>query len=343
VTIGGGNVFNAGGFDFKNGAPQLTIEKDVRQYDPYCTTDKTEAATTNQPAVNGTWTCDTTSTLAIPDPMPTLKVPTTAAPAPVVTSNCVMAFPGKYTGTGQGFDLDPNGRYYLASGIYYFENVGEVRLNGELFGGQPLAPETKAFTGNTPCSNDAAANAARPGSATGYGVTFVLGGNSKLIFENDDDANIELFTRVPGNPALEGTPGISIYAPRTAGPGYLAWTADRALDVKGTKPAFVFHGLAYMPNSPLNEMFSFPNAAAGGIAPLSGGIVAQSMSLRFKRDSGSMTFARTSPGQPSPRTTVITATADGVVSGEAATVIRAVIQLGTSASSPPQVLSWRKV
>jgi hypothetical protein len=345
VTISGGNIFNAGGFHFRNGAPQLTLDKDVRQYNgasPYCTTDKTEAATTNQPDVNGTWTCDTTSTLPIPDPNPTIKVPTTAAPAPVVSGSCLIAFPGKYTGTGQGFDLDPNGRYYLASGVYYFENVGEVRLNGELFGGQPLAPETKAFTGNTPCSNDAAANAARPGSATGYGVTFILGGNSKLIFENDDSAEIELFTRVPADPSLESTPGYSIIAPRTAGSGYLAWTADRVLDVKGTKASFVFHGAMYAPNSPIVEMFSFPNTAAAGIAPFQGGVVVQSMMLRFKKDSGSITFAQTPAGNPSPRTTVITATADPLVSGEAPTVVKAVLVFSNSAS-PPQVLSWRKV
>ena len=340
VTIGGGNVYNAGGFDFKNGAPKLILEKDVSQRNPYCTTDKNEAATTNQPQVNGTWSCVTTS---VPDPNPTIRVPTAAAPSPVFANGCLIAYPGKYTGTGQGFDLDPNGKYYLASGIYYFENVGEVRLNGQVFGGQPLAPETKAYTNITPCATDAVANTYRPGAATGYGVTFVLGGNSKLVFENDDDVHFELFTRVAGNAATEPTPGYSVIAPRTAGTGYLAWTGDRVLDVKGTKPQFVLHGALYAPNSPINEMFSFPNPDAGGAAPFQGGVVVQSMILKFKKDSGTITFVRTSAATPSPRTTVITATANGTISGEAPTVVKAVVQFGTSSSSPPQILSWRKV
>ncbi len=337
-----GKAFNAGGFTFSGNGPQLFFDDTLEEYDgpsPYCTDAKAAAASSDNPHVTGGWTCVQPATFPVPDPLPTLKVPTAAAPARVTAGGCTTMFPGKYTSAPT---FSSSGNYYLASGVYYFENTGAITLNGTVFGGQPGPGETQLFTGITPCSNDVAANALVPGSATGSGVQIVLGGNASIVTANSDSSKTELFARVPGNPSAEGTPGVSIYAPRTAGTGYLAWNAGTAVDQSVTKPQIVVHGLVYVPNSPINVLV-VTNPAAGESAIFAGGLVAQVVTVKT---TGHQTFtALPFAGIPLPattRTVVVTATAIDPSGGVPVTV-KAVVSLGTAAGTPATVQSWRKV
>ncbi len=342
TRIEGGKMFNAGKFRFKSDSPQMIIDQDLDQYNgasPYCTDDQAAAASSGQPQVTGVWTCRTPDTFPVPDPNPTLIVPTAAAPAAITTGSCTVLFPGRYT-SDPTFNKDL--KYYLASGVYLFSGTGEIQVQGEVFGGQPGAGASQTFTDISPCSNDAEANALRPGTATGYGVQFVLSGNSKLSIPNETKAKVELFARVPANPALEGTPDVTVFAPRTAGTGYSAWNSDRAVDIKGKDPQLVIHGLVYVPTSKFDEQFALANENAGFAPIFDGGLVVQRLKLKFKKEYSNLTFARIPTVAATTRTTVVTATAADP-SGGAPITVKAVIQLGTGAGTPATILSWRKV
>jgi len=346
TRIEGGHMFNAGKFKFKSDAPQFIIDQNLDQWNsttgknpgPHCTTDKAEAASSGQPQVAGTWACQSQASFPVPDPNPTLVVPTAAAPAPVVQSDCTIYFPGRYTAK---LELNKDKKYYFASGVYLFEGAKENKLQGEVFGGQPGPGVSQAFTDIAPCSNDAAANALVPGSATGYGVQFVLSGDTKLQIEDEKKAKVELFARVPGNPATEGSPGVTVYAPKTAGPGYSAWNKDRAVDIKGKEPQLIIHGLVYIPTSKFDEQFALANENAGFSPIFDGGLVVQRLKLKFKKEYSNLTFARIPASAATTRTTVVTATANDP-SGGAPTTVQAVVQLGTGSGTPATILSWRK-
>ena len=342
TRIEGGHMFNAGKFNFKSDSPALIIDKNLDQYNgasPYCTDDQALAASTGQPQVSGTWTCRTAASFPVPDPNPTLVVPTANAPAPIVVGDCTILFPGRYT-SAPSFNRDK--KYYFASGVYLFDGTKEVKPQGEVFGGQPGPGITQTFTDQTPCSNDAAANALLPGTATGFGIQIVLSGDAKLQIEDERKAKIELFARVPANPAIEGSPGVTIYAPKVSGTGYSAWDKDRAVDIKGKEPQLVIHGLVYIPTSKFDEQFALANENAGFAPIFHGGLVVQRLKLKFKPEYANLTFARIPANAATTRTTVVTATATDP-SGGAPITIQAVAQLGTGSGVPATILSWRKV
>ena len=338
----GGPVFNAGGFTLQNYPPQERINGDVHQYNDapksYCNADKTTFQTSGTPIVTGTWSCDLAASFPVPDPAPTLIVPANTAHAPIVSGSCTIYFPGRYTSVA---DLNKDNQYYFASGVYYFANVGEWKMAGKVFGGQPQAPETQAITNATPCSNDAAANTLVPGAASGYGVELVLGGSSKLHVTNDDPNEIELFSRRPAVPAAEGTAGVSLYAPRVSGSNWIAWNADYTFKMDGSKPDMVFHGLVYAPDGNFKDARAVANPDAGGASLFMAGAVAQQMEIDFDGGSvGATIAAGSAPTPATARTIVVTATATGT--GEAPVTETAVIVLGTSSSTPPTISSWRK-
>jgi hypothetical protein len=343
-----GPVFNAGGFTFGPTAPVTNMTGTLDEYDDpptsYCTSEQAENVTTGNLDLDGAWTCRNAASFPVPDPVPTLIAPTAAAPAEVVQGSCTILFPGLYTSTTKP-TFGKNNRYYFASGVYHFADVGEIYLAGEIFGGQPGAEESQQMTTATPCSNDAAANALRPGSATGSGVQLVLAGSSRLRVEDHLKDKIELFSRVPAVPADEGTPGVAVYAPRFDGATYSRWNSTNVLAMDGNKSTMIIHGLFYAPNGWINKTYALQNP--GNAPTFAGGVVAQRFNLFFdnQSDSGAtVSVAKTdAPAPPTPRTVVVTATAHGTLPSEAPTVIRAVVLLGTSSSIPPTVLSWRKV
>jgi len=356
-----GPAFNAGGFGFSGNGARLVFNSNLDEYDspnPYCTDAKAAAASNGKLTVAGAWTCREPGTAppappclattapaqpcAVPDPLPTLKVPASPAPAPVTSGGCTTMFPGKYT-TAPSFSS--SGNYYLASGVYYFENVGTFKLNGTIFGGQPGPGVQQKFTGISPCSSDASANALVPGSASGAGVELVLGGNSSISVANSTSSKTELYARIPGNASAEGTAGVSIYAPRTGGTGYLAWNAISAFNQSNAKPQIVIHGLVYVPNSSMTVLM-VTNGSASNAPIFTGGLVVQTLTINT---TGSQQFATAffsavpeSSAGTTVRTVVVEATAKKA--GSADVTVRVVIQLDTAApDDPPTILSWRKV
>jgi len=338
ITFSGGPVFDAGGMTFAAGSDKVVFSNDVYEYDPYCTTAK-GAATPGKPTVSGTWFCKSTGTYAVPDPVPTLIVPTATAHAPVTVGSCTIYFPGKYTSANEPA-FSGSGHYYFASGVYYFEDVQSMNMNGDIFGGQPGPTDTQKFTAVNPCATDATANAQVPGSATGYGVEFVLGGNSYIDPTTNASSKIELFARQPAVPANEGTAGISFYAPRVSGTNYIANTRVDAITLGGNPNQLIFHGLVYVPNSDL-KIWSTANAGAGGAPMFMGGLVTGALQVAMNGSSVSSTFATLPASTPaSARSVLITTTATGT--GDAPTTETAVVTIGTSSTTPPTITSWRK-
>ena len=341
ITFGGGPVFNAGGFSFASVSDKVAFTGDLHEYDTssYCTNAKAAAI---KPQVGGTWMCENSATYPVPDPKPTVIVPTATAHAPVTVGSCTILFPGKYTSANKP-SFSGSGHYYFASGVYYFQSLGDFPMNGDIFGGQPQPPDTQDFTVINPCATDATANAQVPGSATGYGVEWVVGGNTKIDPTTSASSKIELFARQPAVPANEGTAGISIYAPPAAGTNYIASTPPDVLAFGGNPGQFVVHGLAYTPNANL-KIWSMTNAGAGNAPTFGGGLVTGALEVAMNGSSTTFTFASLPSGTPATaRTVVVTATAAGLVAGEAATTEKAVITLGTTSATPPTVLSWRKL
>lgn len=345
-----GGAFNAGSFSWAANSFTTHFQGDVHQYDPYCTNAKNSATTLDNPVMDApsTWVCENAAGYPIPDPNPSLIVPTAAAPAPWnVNATCRVFFPGKYTSPLPAFSS--SNRYYFASGVYYFENVGAIALGGQVFGGAQ-GTETKKLT-PTPCSTDAAANGQVPGSATGSGVEFVLGGTSRITVNSSSSENVELFSRVPLVPAAEGKPGVSIYAPRSNGTNYVRWNTGVATDraVVFTAPGndtsakIVFHGLVYVPTS-LQQTFEIHNPGNPAPSVFSGGLVCQALTISVGNNSqsGSVPVAQiVVPSPPTPRTVVITATAPGTQPGETSIVSKSVIVIDVDGNKTTTVQSWR--
>ena len=342
-----GPVFSAGNLDLTATSPEFRINSDFYQYNDtptqYCDADKATAPSLGNPTVTGTWNCAPSSSYPVPDPSPSLVVPTTTAPTQSGSSSsaCQVLFPGRYT-TANAPTFNRLNATYLASGVYYFDNVGVLGLAGEIFGGAPPAGETQDLAA-TPCSNDANANALRPGSATGQGVTLILGGNSRLSVDDHFKTKIELFTRVPANPASEGTAGVTVYAPRTSGSNWSASTGTPIITMAGNKTTMTLHGLFYAPAGAIDKIYAVSNP---GSAPLfQGGLVGQRMTIRFDLQANGETFSNLSSivtsSPATTRTIVVTATATAP-SGGAPTTVTAVVQLGTGSGTPATILSWRK-
>ena len=138
-------------------------------------------------------------------------------------ANYVQFTPGIYA---QAPKFSNGNFYFFPSGVYYFDNVGNIQLNGNgstyLVGGTPAGPTAGESwtTGETPSILSApsfltsASNACwtyaqnqDKTAGTGNGVEFIFGGNTALQIQN---GNIELFSRANGISSTEGAQGISI-------------------------------------------------------------------------------------------------------------------------------------
>ena len=350
----GGDVFNAGGFSLPSSGYKLTVLNNLHELNAvstYCTTAKAAA---RKPQVNGAWTCDAGIAGVFPvapDPLPTLQVPATNAPATWTTgsgsSQCKVLYPGKYT-SAPTFSTANN---YLASGVYYFSNVGNISFDGIVVGG--AQGTDNKLLGASACTTDAAAKAHLAGvndQVNGSGVELVVDGNSRITIGGDSSEQMEFFLRVAGNPATEGTAGIGLIAPRIAGVGYSAWNAvpNPALTFGagsgGGDPTsqVAFHGLVYEPNS---SLVSPVLQNVNQVAMFYGGLVVQTLSVVAPSQgfSGGGTPVVAQIPVPSPataRTVLVTATA--TQAGEAPVTESSVIVLGTTSVTPPTVQSWRK-
>lgn len=193
----------------------------------------------------------------------------------------------------------------------------------------------------TPCATDAIANSLRPGSATGKGVLFIMGKNSRWVVHDHVETRFEIFSRVPANPAIEPPAGISIYAPRVDGSNWVANDAGEIIAMDGPPAQVVIHGLVYAPGQETKSLRVLPNPAAGGLAVFSGGLVVGKLDTKFDSSSAFGKLIQRGDGvaAATDRVVVVTSTATG--NGDAPVSVQAVIQLPASGAAPA-VLSWRK-
>lgn len=210
--------------------------------------------------------------------------PAAAAPSFLINSNqCRVFSPGKYTNTNPFPSLDGSVDVYLKSGLYYFENIGQVKIkNSTVVGGRPAdspldEPNERfwlpgcAGAAENPLVND-----------TGTGVTVVLGGNTNIRLE--DKGYLELFSPSEN--------GYSLVAYTTATNGYLGVTGTEArLDQSRSATGVRVHGRIWAPSSQV--LLGPPAEAArtvGNEAPCGGsllaGIVVQRLDLVKKPAAG---------------------------------------------------------
>jgi hypothetical protein len=182
------------------------------------------------------------------------------------------------TTSGGGCSIFLPGRYaskphlgahnYFASGIYYFENVDTIDVNGvDVSGGNP-GTETSLVSVH-PCATDDAA-----GVSDGSGVEWILGGTSAVSVGSALGTSFELFARQPAASALEGAAGISIRGVPAVAPGYMPSSSNVFSNVGGNSSELSVHGLVYAPDADI--------VVSGTISigsELSGGVVAKTLRL----------------------------------------------------------------
>lgn len=333
-SIDGGPVYVAGAFGL---AKPLTVTGgDVLQHSASCPGGLSQDPNLIVVPPN-TWQCTTAAT---PDPahaLPTTVPPT--APAPVnVSSTCRLFKPGTYTSfSGAKSLLSAAGsQNYFASGVYYLNSVGRVDIGSGmvLFGGQPQAPETQVLPGATPCTSDAASG----GAASGKGVKFIMGGNSR--FRIAGSTMFELFTRVAAS-SDEGTDGITMETVPASSPGWNTWSSGTpVLDLTSGGAGVAVHGLVYAANADVRLY-----GTSGAVAQLLNGVVANRLTLQAAAGSTAL-GVQLQPGAPlPPRTVKVIATAPGTEPGEVASTNQVVVRINNDldGSSATTVQSWRKV
>ena len=189
-------------------------------------------------------------------------------------SHCFVFYPGRYSGdlnltAGSG---TVKNQYYFASGIYLFEGAVKIQPGVRVVGGQGK------WQG---CTFDAEASFL-PGSPknhdiTGYGVTFLLGGNGNTGAPSSgrldiDDASVRLNERVATN-STRASAGISVMSVNLATPAPAPGTA---LDVE-----IPFNDRVLLPGCLGSEVATNP-ACAQDIAAYSNTPVAGATPLRYR-------------------------------------------------------------
>jgi hypothetical protein len=280
---------------------------------------------------------------------PNVDVPTTPAlpstpRASQTFGTCTYFYPGKYT-TAPTLSSGTN---YFASGVYYFENVGQWPINKVVFGGAPATYESVRFKSPVPaaesytpmptCANDSDAISKAGGNApevTGTGAQFVLGGNSTIYLDNG--SQLEVFART-----LDGTSETATASIVAVPDSWAAWTQSTDnLTVydfhNGSNPDSVIHGLVYLPEQNA-RLWSTNNVYAAVL----GGIVAWELELQSSA-SGSGLQVSAGDGEPEPRHLVISSTAPSSPDPDAGRQVTstAVVEIANDGAKTITVHSWR--
>jgi hypothetical protein len=286
------------------------------------------------------WKCVPPS---IPDPfyeLPTSPPTTLNPPAVNVSSNCKLFNPGKYA-TAPSFNATGN---YFASGVYYFENTGTMKVpdNARVDGGMPKSPETQALNAGPPVLPPCASDATPGAKGSGNGVLFILGGNSAFSIGNK--TTFELYSRVPGaaTAGLEGDPGLSIYTVRSTFGG---WKCSGIPSCNGgtvlsntAQSQVVIHGVVYTYNANV-DLFATNNS----VATLAGGIVVHDLTLENSSSACACNGVSVPSGAAvAPARRLIEIAVDAKGGGQTDIFDRAVVRIANDASYSTTVLSWRK-
>lgn len=310
----------------------LTITGDVTEEAGRCSTDADVPANlTISPGYS--YSCVAAGSAPTPDhELPTSEPANAPAADTLTVPGCKIFKPGTYTTAPS---LASNN--YFASGVYYFRNVGTISVTSQKVVAGKAGTGESLVNGNVACATDTLAGVT--GSATG--VKFIFGGNSAIVVDDPSGA-VEMFARNGGDPATEGTQGISLQTVQadqvsTSPPKWMASTlaaGDPVIQVgNGTNAALSIHGLVYTPNALVD--FSATNTSQ---AQLRGGVVAARLKLQSSASaSGLAVSVNVGVGQ---RQIVITSTAKGVTDGGRDVIATAVLDIVSNASRDVSIESW---
>jgi hypothetical protein len=297
----------------KTGAGQLFASSE-------CATAAVPAGVAALPCIdNGTCSAGTLYNLAPRGPDPSYTIG--SGPA-----ECRIFLPGNYAAAPV---LGPHN--YFASGIYYFDNVGVINVDGvELSGGNPGTG--MSLVDASPCANDADA-----GVNDGSGVEWILGGTSAISVGTTPGTTFELFARQPATSAREGAAGISIRSVPSPAPAGYAPTTSSVFTMGGGQPIQVaVHGLVYAPNSDVTV-----SATSAHGSELTGGVVASTLHLipQLAVLPGPDGMVSIRPSAVTDQFFTISATAQGGATKNVTTT--AVIELRNDDATRPVVIdSW---
>jgi hypothetical protein len=202
---------------------------------------------------------------------PPAITPLTIAPlnADAAATKCAVFGPGKYDFDGV-FDLAPWDEVFFQSGVYYFEdtviNISKTFVKAGTSSGSGLIIGKDKQVPRMPiCADQEAAD-------PGRGVTWILGGGSRIVIQGNNDSSLELFKRVgsqigqPGDPEIENQ-NVSLIAvsatSAASDPGYQESSLTSGADCKeetdvskdagiivadgGENTKFATDGLVYAP------------------------------------------------------------------------------------------------
>lgn len=186
---------------------------------------------------------------------------------------CTVYFPGHYGSGNRSFPSSISRDVYLASGTYYLDHVGQVRIrsSANVIGGAPGAGDD--LGGLSACATDAeaAARAANPDRIESSGVTIVLGGSTTLLVEGG-----LVLRSVPLPSGAEVA--CSVYQARAgdADAGWRPWSgAGLAFDNGASTRAVVLNGALHT----FDGRVSLAGARAASPV-VRGGVVARSVTLK---------------------------------------------------------------
>ena len=332
-----GPIFNAGGWNLNPGKTTTVMDGNIVTQGLGCTYPPNLLVTPVPPFQK---ICNSPS---IPVPVPAHQLPTIYAGGPppmaptptyISASRCRILYPGTYTSPP-----DLSGDVYMVSGIYYFNDLGNLTIGTTLFGGQPKPPEKLDSTTGAPCASDASA-----GAPSGqYGVEIIFGGNTTLSVGNND--TLELFTRVNTVSDDGSTPYITLYQVPCPGtwpcpPQTTTWNptslppATQFLSMgNGAHVWGSIHGAVYAPQGSVGVFATDTSEAV-----LGGGTDVFDLTLQSSASaSGLLVSVGVTPGA---RYTVVKATV--AVPGLAKPIIsRAVVQIANDAARTTTIDSWR--
>jgi hypothetical protein len=188
---------------------------------------------------------------AIATPPPPVALPAVApAAAPAVTgTTCKVFRPGRYTLATKPVFANRN---VLRPGVYWFDNVGQLDITGQVWAGTPGDGQAKQTSMTGPC--------VAPGTG---GVTIVLTGDSSIRVTNG--SKFELFSPGPNI----STPGLGIVTSHSTAPGWVPADSFRTILTmqNGSNTETVIHGVVYTPNARI-ELVGGNNGLAKIVRPV---------------------------------------------------------------------------
>jgi hypothetical protein len=287
---------------FDLAAPVKLLEGDLWYQSDACTTavapSQANLTITPSPPRGRLCTAHTWQDLAPMPPLPTKPLPVDPSGRDDLVPGCRIFFPGAYAAPpALGSDN------YFISGDYYFEfnDTIEVR-QADVVGGQPspYSEDVQYLADLAPGCAGVLDNDTVAAAETGWGVTWILGGGSRI--DVGVHGRIELFSRA------QADQDVSIQAVETSGSGYTKSTVNVAagpiISMKeGNTTDMVVHGLIRAPEG----FVEFGNVTNTVSAVATGGIVVAGIDLQGSASASGWVIGRSS--RPSATKIVMLATA----------------------------------